>query len=100
MTRLLMIVSSARSINLASDKGHTTGYWADEVLKPYDKFVAAGVEVVVATPDGAPPHADPFGLEPRFHDPDEDRDFLSQVTPSFAPDRARILGQLDQCVSS
>ncbi len=44
MARLLMIVSSARSINLASDKGHTTGYWADEVLKPYDKFVPAGVE--------------------------------------------------------
>jgi acyl-CoA synthetase (AMP-forming)/AMP-acid ligase II len=39
-------------------RGHTTGYWADEVLKPYDKFVAAGVEVVVATPDGASPHAD------------------------------------------
>src|SRR5260370_6523009 len=86
MTRLLMIVSSARSINLASDKGHTTGYWADEVLKPYDKFVAADVEVVAATPDGKPPHADPLGLEPRFHYPDEDKDFLSQVVRSFAPD--------------
>src|SRR5260370_41202532 len=86
MTRLLMIVSSARSINLASDKGHTTGYWADEVLKPYDKFVAADVEVVAATPDGKPPHADPIGLEPRFHYPDEDKDFLSQVIRSFAPD--------------
>lgn len=86
MARLLMIISSARSIDLASDKGHTTGYWADEVLKPYDKFVAAGVEVVAATPDGASPQADPFGLEPRFHYPDEDKDFLSQVTRSFAPD--------------
>src|SRR5438128_11458085 len=86
MTRLLMIGSSARSIKPASDKANTTGYWADEVLKPYDKFVAAGVEVVVATPDGAPPHADPFGLEPRFHYPDEDKDFLSQVARSFAPD--------------
>jgi putative intracellular protease/amidase len=86
MARLLMIVSSARSIDLASDKGHPTGYWADEVIKPYDKFVAAGVEVVAATPDGAPPHADPFGLESRFHYPDEDKDFLSQVVRSFAPD--------------
>ena len=91
MARLLMIVSSARSIDLASDKGHTTGYWADEVLKPYDKFVAAGVEVVAATPDGASPHADPFGLEPRFHYPDEDKDFLSQVVRSFAPDMDDIL---------
>jgi len=86
MARLLMIVSSARSIDLASEKRHTTGYWADEVLKPYDKFVAAGVEVITATPDGASPYADPFGLEPRFHYPDEDKDFLSQVVRSFAPD--------------
>src|SRR5438876_11707505 len=86
MARLLMIVSSARSIDLASEKGHETGYWADEVLKPYNKFVEADVEVVAATPDGKPPHADPFGLEPRFHYPDEDKDFLSQVVRSFAPD--------------
>src|SRR5258707_13787271 len=86
MARLLMIISSARSIDLTSEKGHETGYWADEVLKPYNKFVAADVEVVVATPDGKPPHADPVGLEPQFHYPDEDKDFLSQVVRSFAPD--------------
>src|SRR5260221_11282633 len=86
MARLLMIISSARSIDLTSEKGHETGYWADEVLKPYDKFVAAGVEVVAATPDGKPPPADPFGFEPQVHYPDEDKDFLSQVVRSFAPD--------------
>src|SRR5262252_8116545 len=86
MARLLMIVSSACSIDLVSENGHQTGYSADVVLKPYDKFVAAGVEVVAATPDGKPPHADPFTLEPRFHYSDEDKDFLSQVMRSFAPD--------------
>jgi putative intracellular protease/amidase len=86
MARLLMIVSSARSIDLLSEKQYETGYSADEVLKPYDKFVAVGVEVVVATPDGKPPHPDPFTLEPQFHYPDEDKDFLSQVMRSFAPD--------------
>ena len=86
MARLLMIVSSARSIDLVTENGHQTGYSVDEVLKPYDKFVAAGVEVVAATPDGKPPHADPFTLEQQFHYPDEDKDFLSQVVRSFAPD--------------
>ncbi len=86
MARLLMIVSSARSIDLVAAKGRETGYSADEVLKPYDKFVAAGVEVVIATPDGKPPHPDPFTLEPQFHHADEDKDFLSQVMRSFAPD--------------
>jgi putative intracellular protease/amidase len=81
-----MIVSSAHSIDLDSEKGRETGYSADEVLKPYDKFVAVGVEVVVATPDGKPPHADPFTLEPQFHYHDEDKDFLSHVMRSFAPD--------------
>jgi hypothetical protein len=57
MARLLMIVSSARSIDLVSDKEHPTGYFADEVLKPYDKFMAAGIEVVFATVDGSTPQA-------------------------------------------
>src|SRR5260370_6708194 len=86
MARLLMIVASARSIDLAAEKGHETGYWADEVLKRYGKFVGAGVEVVAGTPDGKPPHADPCGLEPSFHYPDEDKDFPSRVVRSFAPD--------------
>lgn len=86
MARLLMIVSCVCSIDLASEKGRETGYSADEVLKPYDKFVASGVEVVAVTPDGKPPHVDPFTLEPQFHYPDEDKDFLSQVVRSFAPD--------------
>jgi putative intracellular protease/amidase len=86
MPKILMVISSAQAIDLTKDKGHVTGYWAEEVLKPYDKFVQAGVEVVAATPDGAPPHLDPFGLETRFHYPDEDKDFLSQVIRSFAPD--------------
>jgi putative intracellular protease/amidase len=86
MARLLIIVSSARSINLVSDREHPTGYFADEVLKPYDKFLAAGVEVAFATVDGSAPQADPYGLKPLFHYPDEDKDFLSQITRSFAPD--------------
>lgn len=86
MARLLIIVSSARSIDLISNREHPTGYFADEVLKPYDKFVAAGIEVSFATVDGSTPQADPYGLKPLFHYPDEDKDFLSQVTRSFAPD--------------
>ena len=86
MARLLIIVSSARSIDLTSDRGHPTGYFADEVLKPYDKFVSAGIEVAFSTVDGSTPQADPYGLKPLFHYPDEDKDFLSQVTRSFAPD--------------
>ena len=94
MARLLMIISSARNIDLASQKAHPTGYWADEVLKPYDRFVAAGVEVVVATPDGQPPQPDPFGLEPRFHYPDQEHleAFAGQVQEESAA-RAQAMAE-------
>ena len=96
MPRLLFLVSSATSMTLADGTSHVTGYFADEALKPYDRFVAAGVDVVVATPDGRPPTPDPYGLEPRFHFPDEDEDFLASVVRSFMPDADDVRVTLQQ----
>ena len=86
MTRLLFLVSSARVFPLADGTLYPTGYFAEEALKPYDRFVAAGVDLTVATPDGQPPEPDPYGLEPMFHYPDEDEDFLLSVIRSFMKD--------------
>lgn len=84
--RLLFLVSSARAITLGDGRSHVTGFFADEALTPYERFVASGVEVVVATPDGRAPLADPYGLEHFFHYPDEDEDFLGTVVRSFHHD--------------
>ena len=84
MAKLLMIVSSARTIRLADGSDHPTGYRAEEVRKPYETFVAAGVEVVIATPDGRVPRPDPWGLEPFFHYPQVDEDFMFSVLRRFA----------------
>jgi putative intracellular protease/amidase len=86
MTKLLMIVSSARTIGLADGSEHATGYWAEEVLAPYERFVSADADLVIATPDGRPPQPDPWGLEPFFHYPQDDEDFMFSVFRSFAPD--------------
>jgi putative intracellular protease/amidase len=86
MPRLLFLVSSAREMPLADGSPHETGFFADEALTPYERFVEAGVDVVVATPDGKPPYADPYGLEPIFHYPDDDRDFLNSVVRTFRHD--------------
>ncbi|HVZ71423.1 MAG TPA: type 1 glutamine amidotransferase domain-containing protein [Polyangia bacterium] len=86
MTKILMLVSSARVIRLADGTPHATGYFVEEAIKPYDRFVAAGVEVVVATSDGQTPHPDPYGLEHYFHYPDDDEDFLASVTRTFRRD--------------
>jgi putative intracellular protease/amidase/predicted ester cyclase len=83
MTRILFLVSSARSIVLANGFSHDAGVFAADTLKPYDRFAAAGAEIVAATVDGNPPQLDPYGLELHFHYPDEDTDFLASVMRTF-----------------
>lgn len=92
MAKLLMIVSSARTIRLADGNDHPVGYRVKEVQEPYEMFVAAGVEVVIATPDGKVPQPDPWGLEPFFHYPQVDEDFMFSVLRRFAyhSDRVRV----------
>jgi putative intracellular protease/amidase/ketosteroid isomerase-like protein len=83
MTRILFLVSSVHRIVLADRSSHETGVFASDTLRPYDRFAAAGAEIAVATVDGQPPQLDPYGLEPFFHYPDEDTDFLASVTRTF-----------------
>jgi putative intracellular protease/amidase len=92
MPRIAYLVSSARAIDLRDSSNHPTGYWAEEALKAYERFVAAGADVVVITPDGNPPVADPYSLEPIFHYPDQDRDYFASVYRTFHqdPDDIRI----------
>lgn len=92
MTRIAFLVTSAREIDLAESPAHPTGYWAEEALKSYERFVAAGAEVTVLTPDGRSPVPDPYGLEHFFHYPDDDADYFASVYRTFAhdPDDIRI----------
>ncbi|MEV7502714.1 DJ-1/PfpI family protein [Streptomyces sp. NPDC093018] len=92
MAHIAYLVSSAKQIELSDGTLHPTGYFAEEALKPYERFLAAGHEVTVITPDGAAPTADPYGLEHFFHYPEEDQDFFASVTRTFHhdPDDIRI----------
>jgi putative intracellular protease/amidase len=86
MTRIAYLITSAREMTLADGTQHPTGYFAEEALKPYERFTAAGFEVTVITPDGQPPYADPYGLSWFFHYPEEDKDYLASVVRTFARD--------------
>jgi len=86
MTRIAYLVTSAREMTLADGTPHPTGYFAEEALKPYERFADAGFDVTVITPDGEPPYADPYGLSWFFHYPDEDKDYLASVVRTFAHD--------------
>jgi putative intracellular protease/amidase len=86
MTRIAYLVTSAREMTLADGTPHPTGYFAEEALEPYERFVAAGFDVTVITPDGNPPYADPYGLSWFFHYPEQDKDYLASVVRTFAHD--------------
>lgn len=54
MTKLLMIVSSAHTIGLADGSEHATGYWAEEVLVPYERFTSWRLRVMDRNFPGVP----------------------------------------------
>lgn len=56
---VLMILSSAHLLE-GNKESFPTGYWLEEFVVPYRIFTQNGFKVVVATPDGALPQADPF----------------------------------------
>ncbi len=84
MTRIAYLVTSAHEMTLADGTPYPTGYLVEEALKPYERFSAAGFDITVITPDGQPPHAEPYGLSWFFHYPDEDKDYLASVVRTFA----------------
>src|ERR1700749_4087484 len=86
MTRIAYLVTSAREMLLADGSPHPTGYFAEEAIKPYERFTAAGFDVTVITPDGNSPYADPYGLSWFFHYPEDDKDYLASVVRTFAHD--------------
>ena len=86
MTRIAYLVTSAHEMTLADGTPYPTGYLVEEALKPYERFKAAGFDVTVITPDGQPPHAEPYGLSWFFHYPDADKDYLASVVRTFAHD--------------
>src|ERR1700691_4098615 len=86
MTRIAYLGISAHALTLADGTQHPTGYFAEEALKPYERFTDAGFEGRVIAPAGRPPYADPYGLSWFFHYPEEDKDYLASVVRTFAHD--------------
>jgi putative intracellular protease/amidase len=65
MAKVLFAVTGATHWTLKDGSRHATGYWAEELLTPYQAFTEAGHEVVFATPGGVRPTADPGSLAPQ-----------------------------------
>src|ERR1700742_4515216 len=56
--KVLVVMSSANSLDLKDGKTYTTGYYLNEFVVPYRKLVEAGYERVIANPKGDGPVMD------------------------------------------
>lgn len=72
MTKIVMVVTGSDYLSLKNG-AHSTGFWAEEVVVPYETFRQAGVDVDIATPDGVVPRVDESSLTPEMNGGDTDR---------------------------
>src|SRR5207244_5688152 len=63
--KVLIVMTGASELRLVDRTRHTSGYWAEEFVVPYERFVAEGYDVDVATVGGVRPSPDPGSLDPK-----------------------------------
>ena len=89
MSSVLFVVTGASSWTLSDGSKHPTGYWAEELVAPYQVFTGAGHQVVLATPGGVVPVVDEASLAPDVNGgqdgADEMRDALTTVVGLDSP---------------
>lgn len=61
--KLLMVLTSHDQLG---DTGKKTGFWLEEFAAPYYVFQDAGIEIVLASPQGGLPPLDPKSDDPNF----------------------------------
>jgi len=69
--RVLVVMSSARELDLRDGKKYSTGYYLNEFVVPYRKLVAAGYEPVIANPKGDMSVMDADSNDKMFFDGDD-----------------------------
>jgi putative intracellular protease/amidase len=74
MSKILFVLTGVDHWTLADGTRHPTGFWAEEVVAPYQRFKAEGHEIVVATPGGVVPVVDRGSLAPEANGGQEGAD--------------------------
>jgi putative intracellular protease/amidase len=62
MTRVLILMTKASALDLLDDTQHASGFWAEEFVLPYERYVGEGYRVDIATIRGQPPTVDQSSL--------------------------------------
>ncbi|WP_431043594.1 type 1 glutamine amidotransferase domain-containing protein [Streptomyces sp. P1-3] len=96
MAKILFVLTGADHWTLADGTRHPTGFWAEEVVAPYEAFEAAGHEVVAATPGGVVPTVDRASLAPEVNGGREGAERIADALASLAALRAPLkLAEVD-----
>jgi len=72
MSRIVIVVANPA---VSEQTGWPIGYWASELAHPYWEFTKAGIDIVVASPDGGPVVHD--ALSDPGHERGNPKDFVS-----------------------
>ena len=72
--KVLVVASSTDTLVLKDGKKDPTGYYLDELAVPAQKLIAAGYDVVIATPDGKTPVMDKTSVQVSLFDDQQDMD--------------------------
>lgn len=80
---ILMVVANP---SVSTTTGWPVGFWASELIHPYDAFVRQGYEVAVASPEGG---KDAVGLQSRIEDEANRIGARFIAQPAFQPHAVR-----------
>ncbi len=83
MSKILFVLTGADHWTLADGSKRPTGFWAEEVVAPYQAFTAAGHEIVVATPGGVVPPLGQGSLAPEFNGGEEGAKTMTDALASI-----------------
>ncbi|MFF8196587.1 type 1 glutamine amidotransferase domain-containing protein [Streptomyces bobili] len=84
MSKILFVMTGADHWTLADGSKHPTGFWAEELVAPYEAFTAAGHEIFVATPGGVVPPLDQGSLAPQFNGGEEGAKKIADTIASIS----------------
>jgi len=77
--KVLVVLTSHDQLGTS---GKPTGWYLPELAHPYDEFIAAGLDVTVASPAGGPSPVDPSSIEATKDDPSSVK-FLNDSKPLY-----------------
>ncbi|SNS51009.1 Putative intracellular protease/amidase [Streptosporangium subroseum] len=99
MSKILVVVTGTDHWTLADGTKHPTGFWAEELVAPYEIFHDARHEITLATPGGVVPTVDARSLSPQVNGGQENADRiarkLAEISQLQHPARLEDVGPED-----